>query len=1178
MARYGYPKYGTFKYGDDQSTGVYYSSNITSWSYDYSSIYIAWGRIVKPADDPTLTHWKLVKNYGGTPDNPENGVILSGDVYSNFEVSYLDASVEDAGLQVNYSLWVYNGTNWLFCGSTYAINVYDDGSLTKVLKWIPKAWTNPIDGISEAVGEAETNDFTKILSAYVYKYDYLRTETNLLKLTSDPAQVHNSILEKKVTDLGFEYEPSLGDSYHRSLYKSGNFINSAKGTSSGISAYVTALTHLKSSVEVGHNLLLDYNDSSFEESTGNWTVDPDFTFEVYEGSSYTPPTPNVFSSNTAPRTAGYGLLSTSSTSPVILSLPDSTLSPILYGIPVTENTNYVFSGWVKSLDDPGTVTAKISWYDGIGNLISTTSAGSSVTTSTAWSEVTSISTTGRSGVTSPNNAIYARCSVTITPSTSDANRYQLDMFQLAKAEHSFEFEDARKIKVILYGQDENYIPNPVFQNSVSNWDVSNNAYFMATDNPHSNAIYYGQYAAQLSVTSTGQAYISSDWMYVDPGQLYNFSAYVSSATYSGDVIARIEYSNRESFEKQIAILSDVDGQYFDSTVYYADSDPVELTSYEITHTITNAVGNGTNVTFTTANTHNLSVDEYVTISGILVSTGYNLSGVKITAVNPTLKTFTVVSTVTGSYGSGGVATVVENIAGYPTQVIPERKKVSVSAITPQYSKDSGFPLARVSLYYPDAAAGDVIWHSAALLQDNGPTVEFFCGSGAPIPADPLVNANYFSGDCVWETKTIQNYISNPSFEETIDDWTEGSGTTLTSTATLDAGSLVSVTKLEFPDKAYADTSSTAYLSFSGDYVGEVGLTSGEGSVSTTVYLPRPAIGGEDFVVSAYVQAAEGTYVISTSGGGVTSSSSYPVLEYAQYQWTRIVDIRTLKAGETSFTLNIEITAPTTYSFDPTDAFYLDGVMAEYGRTPSRFVNSADPSVSVSKPNPGNPSTSMWLSKTQSVNSGKSSYFSNYAVKYSRLYTTLPLVMPYGSSWEIVPGNPTQEYMGELTESLIPSASFEKDLGSWSGVNSTLTRIYSKGSLAEEFVVQGSAYCNVLTSRTSGSGTFDFGITTANIPVFSNTGYYASVAIRPANSNSTGDYTLSVKFYSANGTLISTKTSTAEITNLTRWAYIAVVAPANDTDGAAYAVYSVDFNPAVFNAAQAFHIDRAVFRR
>ena len=785
MARYGYPKYGSFKYGEDQSTGVYYSSGITSWSYDHNSIFITWGRILKPSADADLTHWKLVKNYGGAPDNPENGITLLGDVYSNFIVSYVDASEEDSGLQVNYSLWVYNGTNWLFCGSTYAINVYDDGSLTKVLKWIPKAWTNPVDGITDAVGEAETNDFTKTMSAYVYKYDYLRAETNILKLTADPVQIHNSILEKKVTDLGFEYEPSLGDPYHRSLYKAGNIINGAKGTQAGISSYVTALTHLQNKIEVGNNILLDYNDSSFEESTGHWTSSADFVFQEYAGSGLTPPTTNIFSSNSSPRTNGYGLLTTSSTTPVELSLPDAALSPILYGTPVTENTNYVFSGWVRSLDATGTVTAKISWYDGVGNLISTTSSSSPITTATEWKEITSISTIGRSGITSPVNAIYAVCSITVTPSTSGTNRYAVDMFQFSTAEQSLEFEDARKIKVILYGERENYFANPVFQNSVSNWDVSSNAYFMANDNPHSNAIYYGHFAAQLSVTSNGQSYISSEWKYVDPGQPYSFSAYVSSGTYSGNVVARIEYSNRESFEKQIAVLEDAEGQYFDSTVYYTDSDPVALTSYTLTHTITNAVGSGTDVTFTTSATHNLSVDEYVTITGILVSTGYNLSAAKITAVNPTLKTFTVASTVTGTYGSGGVATVVDaNIVGYPTQHIPELKKVTVTATAPQYSKDSGFPLARVSLYYPTTVSGDVIWHSSVILQDSGPDIEFFCGDGAPTPPDPLVNVNYYSGDCVWETKTIENYISNPSFEASTAEWVTGSGTTIIATQLL----------------------------------------------------------------------------------------------------------------------------------------------------------------------------------------------------------------------------------------------------------------------------------------------------------------------------------------------------------------------------------------------------------
>lgn len=67
--------------------------------------------------------------------------------------------------------------------------------------------------------------------------------------------------------------------------------------------------------------------------------------------------------------------------------------------------------------------------------------------------------------------------------------------------------------------------------------------------------------------------------------------------------------------------------------------------------ITNAVGSGTAITYTTALDHTLSIGDVITISGINPS-GYNLSGVTVASV-PSSTTFTITNVTTGSYVSGG---------------------------------------------------------------------------------------------------------------------------------------------------------------------------------------------------------------------------------------------------------------------------------------------------------------------------------------------------------------------------------------------------------------------------------------------------------------------------------------------------------------------------------------------
>jgi hypothetical protein len=72
----------------------------------------------------------------------------------------------------------------------------------------------------------------------------------------------------------------------------------------------------------------------------------------------------------------------------------------------------------------------------------------------------------------------------------------------------------------------------------------------------------------------------------------------------------------------------------------------------IATTITNAVGNGSTVVYTTAETHNYVTGMSVTITGVS-PTAYNLSNQTITAVST--NSFTIANTATGSYSSGGTA-------------------------------------------------------------------------------------------------------------------------------------------------------------------------------------------------------------------------------------------------------------------------------------------------------------------------------------------------------------------------------------------------------------------------------------------------------------------------------------------------------------------------------------------
>jgi hypothetical protein len=136
-----------------------------------------------------------------------------------------------------------------------------------------------------------------------------RTNARMLEKANTSKYITNNYALVKQLDYGFKYEPNLGDPYYRTLAITGDRINSLKGTIKGISEYVTALTHIQNKIEIGHNLFLDYNDSSFEESIGSWgafrggSAVPVYLTK-YADVSFSPPAPNIYDVEAQPRSVG----------------------------------------------------------------------------------------------------------------------------------------------------------------------------------------------------------------------------------------------------------------------------------------------------------------------------------------------------------------------------------------------------------------------------------------------------------------------------------------------------------------------------------------------------------------------------------------------------------------------------------------------------------------------------------------------------------------------------------------------------------------------------------------------------------------------------------------------------------------------------------------------------------
>jgi hypothetical protein len=77
------------------------------------------------------------------------------------------------------------------------------------------------------------------------------------------------------------------------------------------------------------------------------------------------------------------------------------------------------------------------------------------------------------------------------------------------------------------------------------------------------------------------------------------------------------------------------------------------------YTVSNAVGSGTAIVFTTTTAHGFKVGQVATVTGIASPAGYNITSKSITAVTST--TFTVSDTTTGTISGTGTARVAGTI-------------------------------------------------------------------------------------------------------------------------------------------------------------------------------------------------------------------------------------------------------------------------------------------------------------------------------------------------------------------------------------------------------------------------------------------------------------------------------------------------------------------------------------
>ena len=277
MSRYGINYYNLAYYGPDNAS-QYIATSFTAKPRGYGNIQVRWN---SPAG--TWSKLRLVRNSFGYPVNPWDGDLLVQAAIETDPTLYDDTLNLVKGAYYYYSLFVFETVTytWLRVGDATGVSVKDYGYIDALYDGLPTI--AKIQNAYDASGNYNNDDLYKFISLFAFELSHAHTVVALLNNKYDVQKANGALIPLFLKQLGYDYEKEIGYQQSRILARDAVQINKEKGSRQGLREYIKAFggyavtkplgTEPNPSIDgltMGHNLMLDYNDSSFEESIGHW--------------------------------------------------------------------------------------------------------------------------------------------------------------------------------------------------------------------------------------------------------------------------------------------------------------------------------------------------------------------------------------------------------------------------------------------------------------------------------------------------------------------------------------------------------------------------------------------------------------------------------------------------------------------------------------------------------------------------------------------------------------------------------------------------------------------------------------------------------------------------------------------------------------------------------------------
>jgi hypothetical protein len=282
MSRYGLDYYSSSSfplsyYGSDNALS-FDAAPVTAISSGYLQITVKWAS--------PLGNWdtlKVMRSPYGYPVNITDGINVTTTTKSQNNLFYIDNIGLNKAKFYYYSLFVHETTqdSWVLAGKVIGFAVPNYGTGDRLYDLMPNI--TKITTPYVASQPEDNDDLRSFLSLFGYQFDYVKGLTNTIYQRYNFEQMSDTVIPLILEQFGIKYEPEIGFQNSRVIARDSVQLSKEKGSSQGIREYIKAFTGwacpspiegainpVVEGIQTGHNLMLDYNDSSFEESIGRW--------------------------------------------------------------------------------------------------------------------------------------------------------------------------------------------------------------------------------------------------------------------------------------------------------------------------------------------------------------------------------------------------------------------------------------------------------------------------------------------------------------------------------------------------------------------------------------------------------------------------------------------------------------------------------------------------------------------------------------------------------------------------------------------------------------------------------------------------------------------------------------------------------------------------------------------